>query len=125
MWLGCADPVDTMETARDDDPELLVLGAVMAELNKVRNNGAMTAGELRDLANEKEEAPEHGFGLPKHRHPELRQALLDAAGIRGEIDGRRLGGFLKRYKGRMVNQMKLVADHDRHRKQLVWRVEQK
>jgi putative DNA primase/helicase len=126
MWLGEADPVKTIETTREEDPELILLAAVIVELKKLLGDHRMTAGEIKDAANEREE--EHSsndagrYRQAPYRRPELRQALIDAAGIRGEIDTRRLGGFLKRYKGRIFNGMKLVTEQDRSRKQQTWGV---
>jgi hypothetical protein len=94
----------------------------MVELHKVLGNDLMTVGDIKDAANERESTSDNypGYGALRYRHPELRQVLIDSAGTRGEIDSRRLGGFLKRYKGRIVAGMKLIADQDRNRKQQIW-----
>jgi hypothetical protein len=122
VWLGAADPVKTIDVARDEDPELVLLVAVMGELRKLLGDDLMTVGDIKDSANEREMSNDnyHGYGAPRYSRPELRQVLIDAAGTRGEIDGRRLGGFLTRFRGRIVGGMKLVSDQDRKRKQQTW-----
>src|SRR5258708_2584758 len=128
IWLGEPDPVKTMESIREEDPELLVFSAVMAELKKLldENGGQMTAGEIKDAADVRLSSNDDSnhYGSARYRHPELRQILLDVARLRGEIDTGRLGGFLKRFKGRIVGGMKLTAEYDRKRKQLKWEITQ-
>ena len=117
----------TIDDTRDEDPEVILLAAVMVELQKVLGDDMMTVGDIKDAANEREEESSSNdagrYGQQAYCHPELRQVLLDAARTRGEIDSRRLGGFLKRYKGRIVGGIKLIADQDRKRKQQIWGVQ--
>jgi hypothetical protein len=116
--------VKTIDDTHNEDPELVTLAAVMVELRKLLGNSLMTVGDIKDAVNERETASDNYpcYGAPRYRHPELRQVLIDAAGTRGEVDSRRLGGFFKRYKGRIVGGMKLVSDQDRKRKQQTWGV---
>jgi putative DNA primase/helicase len=91
VWLGCADPVATMEAAREDDPEIAVLAAVIDGLSGFGANGpgnAYTAAELIDEANRGNDV--------------LRQALDAAVGMRGMIDAKRLGKWLAGRRGRIV-----------------------
>lgn len=124
VWLGEADPVKTIDSAREEDPELLMLTAVLVGLRKALGNEKMTAGGIKDVAEEREEASSGiDLGRRPYLHPELHQALVDAAGIRGTIDTRRLGCYLKRHKGRIVKGLKLVANQNTHLKQQVWGAE--
>jgi putative DNA primase/helicase len=128
VWLGEADPVKTIDDTREEDPELVLLATVMVELQKLLGGDLMTVGDIKDAACEREDEQSSFDGgrygrPPSYRRPELRETLLTAAGIRGEIDSPRLGGFLKRYKGRIVAGMKLVADQDRNRKQQTWGIQ--
>ncbi len=118
LWLGTADPVDTIETARADDPEVARFRAVVsAWANTAAANKSLTAGEL------KAQAEKHDPHLPGAlAFPELNQALLDVAGHRGTIDPRRLGHFLGRNKGRIIEGHRLAGDRDAKRKQSVWRL---
>jgi putative DNA primase/helicase len=109
IWLGKADPVETMETARGEDPQLLSLAAIVSAWQAVTGlNHPMTTGALRKLAEQ------------SHLHPELHQALSDEVGQKGTIDARKLGCFLARHKDRIVNGVKLVGYDDRNKKQKVW-----
>jgi Bifunctional DNA primase/polymerase, N-terminal len=130
IWLGEADPVKTLEITSEEDPDQLIFAAVMTELKRLLGNDEMTTSDIKDAANEREEEPSGFDGgrygrQPTYRRPELRQALVDAAGLRGEIDSRRLGHFLRKYKGRVIDGMKLVARRDTHRKLQTWRVQQR
>lgn len=126
VWLGKADPVKTIDDTRDEDPELVALAAVRLELRKLLGNDFMTVADIKDAANEREEESSAADGgryrPPTYHRPELRQVLIDAAGTRGEVDSRRLGYFLKRYKGRIISGMKLGTKPDRHSKQQAWGV---
>ncbi len=108
VWLGCADPVTTTETARAEDPVLSALSAVMnAWRDSVGLNKPLSAGDLKACAD-----------LPAY--PELHAALLSVAGDRSTIDTRRLGHWLSKYKGRIVGGLKFEAHRDSHAKQNVW-----
>jgi phage/plasmid primase-like uncharacterized protein len=113
MWLGCADPLATQEEVQDEDPEKIIVGAIVEVLSEM--GGSMTTGELILAADEKQPHPS-----VEYKYPELRQALIDAAGFKGEIDSRRLGSFLKGKKGKVVNELKLHHGRDSHTKQNKW-----
>lgn len=116
VWLGRADPVETMETARAEDPELTNLSAVLTAWHDAIGFSQRTAGSVIDAANDR--AP-HGDRI----NPELFDALSEvAANQRGEIDAKRLGKYLARHKGRIVGGLRLVAATDLHAKQAMWRV---
>lgn len=106
IWLGCADPVQTMEAARAEDPVLSSLSAVMNTwLESVGAEVPVSAGELKERADV---------------FPDLRAALMTVAGDRATIDTRRLGQWLGKYKGRIVSGLKFEAEEDKHAKQKVW-----
>ncbi|WP_315918642.1 hypothetical protein [Mesorhizobium sp. SP-1A] len=106
IWLGCADPVATTETARAEDPVLASMTAVMgAWLSAVGVDVPLSAGGLKERAD---------------ADPALRAALMSVAGDRAVIDARRLGAWLGKYKGRIVSGLKFVSEEDRHAKQKVW-----
>lgn len=108
IWLGCADPVATMETARAEDPVLSALSAVMnAWRDSIGLDKPLSAGDLKACAD-----------LPAH--PELHAALLSVAGDRSTISPLRLGHWLAKYKGRIVGGLKFEDQMDRHAKQKVW-----
>jgi hypothetical protein len=118
IWLGEADPVDTMAAARREDPRLLEMGTVfmaMRDTSAIGMERRLTSADLINLAREKEtrmlgegdyrDRPEQSW-----RHPDLREALLAVAGSSGFIDGRRLGKWLSSHKGRIVNGVRLESE---------------
>ena len=113
VWLDQADPVDTMETARGEDSELALFRAVVSTWAAAfGTDQRMPAGELKARA----EDDRQGHLL----HPEVHQALVEAAGGHGVVDAKRLGHYLGRRAGRIIEGMKLIGDLDGKRKQKVW-----
>jgi putative DNA primase/helicase len=112
VWLGCADPVDTMETARDDDPETAALAQIVETWRATIGTDALTVGEI--VSRTAGAMP----GLPDESA--LRDALVQVAGDKGHIGSLKLGHWLKRYQGRVINGMKIVSRRDGHSKQNKW-----
>ncbi len=117
VWLGRADPVDTMDRARADDPVLASLAAVVTSWHDAVGSSARTTGAVKEQAELR-----NPLGNPVSG--ELHQALVDIADDkRGGIDARRVGHFLSRHQGRIVNGLKIAAsDDDGHSKQRRWMV---
>jgi hypothetical protein len=93
VWLGKSDPVETMEKAREDDPELTELRQVIGAWHDHFGDSSCT---VRTVA-------EHAFGSDlEPTRPELRDALLAVAGERGGVNSRRLGKWLLKHEGRIV-----------------------
>ena len=114
VWLGCADPVRTMETARSEDPGIINLRAVVAAwLAAVGTDKRLTAGDLREAA--LSSSISDGTG-------NLNRALLAVAAPpgRSEVDTRRLGNWLGRHRGRIIDGIKIHSEQDKHSKQMVW-----
>jgi len=114
VWLGCADPVDTMDSARADDPNLATLRIVLPYLCKLTPGGALTAGELvaaigaREVCETPQNAPD---------------SLVEVVGnAHGGIEASRLGHFLRRHKGRVVDGLKITGQLDTHSKQQRWKI---
>lgn len=104
VWLGCADPVATIEIARSEDPETSQLAEVVtAWATQVGVNTPLTVGEL----------------LLKGQGA-LGDALRSACNDGERLDGKRLSWFLRRHKGRIVQGLKLVGETDSHAKQIKW-----
>ncbi len=117
VWLGCADPVDTVENVRTDDPELSRLRAVLTgwrELLEMRR--PYTAHDVIEHA----EGQAGGSALGKTsggitiksglaaRRAEFKAALLDVAnGGGGVISTLRLGSYLGRRVARVVDGVRL------------------
>jgi putative DNA primase/helicase len=108
MWLGCADPVVTMENARAEDPVLSSLSAVMnAWRDSIGLDIPLSAGDLKASAQ-------------MSVHPDLHAALLSVAGDKSGIDAVRLGRWLSKYKGRIVGGLLFESQWGTNAKQNVW-----
>lgn len=115
-WLGCADPVATMEAARAEDPVTTSLRAIYTAWHDAVGNSARSTGQMKDLADEQM--------MGNLTHGDLHRALCDVSEKRpGEIDSRRLGHFLGRHRGRIIDGLKLQDYEDGHSKQRMWSVE--
>jgi putative DNA primase/helicase len=120
VWLGHADPVETMEAARAEDPELDTLRRVVAAwVEAIGTDRPYTAGQLKELAERRTTSGEPYETGGTFAHPELREALISVAhGGGGVIDSKKLGRWLGQYRGRIIDGYKLVAREQK--KQNVW-----
>ena len=122
IWLGKADPVQSMENARAEDPERTELSEMLEawaqviglgtriKLNDVivKGTAVMRAGQAYDP-----DTPT----LMEPTHPELYAALETFAyrvtGKRGQKpDAHMLGNYLRRFKGRVVDGMRFAMKPD-------------
>jgi putative DNA primase/helicase len=103
VWLGKADPAESMERAREDDPELSALRAVMTQwTQQIGLNVAATAKVFIQKAELHQRDDETGRQLPEYLNPELRDALLSIAAGRMGIDSAKFGYWLRAKKGRIT-----------------------
>jgi hypothetical protein len=92
LWLGLADPTDSVFEAMAEDPDRETLDRLLAAWQStfgktptmVRDAVKMAAGFNAECA-------------------DLREVLHDIADERGEINRRKLGWWIKRHAGRVVN----------------------
>ncbi|MGI4941677.1 MAG: bifunctional DNA primase/polymerase [Janthinobacterium lividum] len=106
VWLGEKDPCASMESAREDDPELTEMREVLALWQQHVGTDGRTA---RDIAEEASRRATSQMGEPTDfAAPELRDALLRIAGDRGTISTRRLGKWLMDHEGRIVGGMRIA-----------------
>ncbi len=113
IWLGKADPVNSVEEVRSLDPARNGLMAVVAQWETVVGTGAVTAGDLIDIACSRKSAlgdVAQGAHQYEFAHPELREALLEVAGSKGNINNVRLGKWLASNKDRLVEGCRIVCD---------------
>lgn len=119
LWLGMADPVSTMERARRADPKLECLRNVMEQWAAVFKDGAKKVREIIDAAT-KEAFPPNGS---RYERPDLREALLVAAGTNGAINSGKLGHYLKGVSGRIVNGFRFIKGGE-YQGVTLWKLEQ-
>ena len=91
LWLGMADPAQCVFEQLAQDPDRETLGRLMHAWKREFGNSPTMIREAVDKANS-------GFGID-----ELREALREVADERGEINRRRLGKWIARHQGRIVD----------------------
>ncbi len=97
LWLGCADPTDSVFTAMAEDPDRETLARLLTAWQSVFGK---TPAMVRDAV--KQASAFHD------EHTELREVLHDIADERGEINRRKLGWWIKRHAGRIVDGRRFV-----------------
>ncbi|MBU0673014.1 MAG: RepB family DNA primase [Proteobacteria bacterium] len=112
LWLGCADPTDSVFVAMSDDPDRETLGRLLTAWQSVFGR---TAAMVREAVGQSERRIEE--------HSELREVLCDIAEERGEINRRKLGRWIKRHAGRIVDGRRFVRA-DGNRSAEAWLVEE-
>lgn len=114
VWLGYADPVETMAETRATDPVISWLARLFITLHQIIGTKSYTSGNIVKIADELDSEG-------KWANPDLRAVLLEITqSDEGEISPIRLGTFLTRHKDRVVEGFKLVGLRDAHIKQLKW-----
>jgi len=105
IWLGEADPCDTMEELRGADPKLEALTSVLEGWREVIG---LQPANVRDVIERATEQRPQLYGRAEFLHPEFREALLRVAGEGGAINGRRLGKWIGSHQNRIVGGLRLV-----------------
>lgn len=107
IWLGEADPVTSMEAVRDEDPELGTIREFFARWREhLFESAPYTSSTIIGAASERDPNGE----LVR---PEFHELLLRIAGRGPQIEPRRLGKWLSKIKGRIVDGLKLEMRPDR------------
>lgn len=111
LWLGCADPTTSVFEAIAEDPDRETLARLLSAWRAVfGKTPAMVRDAVREASAYQEE------------QVELREVLHDIADERGDINRRRLGWWIKRHAGRIVNGMRFVRAIG-NRSAEAWKVE--
>ena len=105
IWLGEADPCDTMEGMRGADPKLEALTAVLEGWREVIG---LQPANVRDVIERATEQRPQLYCRAEFVHPEFREALLRVAGEGGAINGRRLGKWIGGHQNRIVGGLRLI-----------------
>jgi hypothetical protein len=112
IWLGEADPVDSMEAARGDDPELNQLREMLeawAQTLGVGYRYRFTLAEVIKIVGETKDA---GWNLVPE-WPRLTAAVQAIVSKKKIVDADDLGKWMRKYKGRMVGNQRFVSKSSR------------
>ena len=113
IWLGEADPVESMETARAEDPELSAIRELFGHWRdhpQLHLNSPYSVNSIIQVACEQAEI--YGSVGREFKTPEFRDLLLRVAGRGGVVNSADLGAWLKSISGRVVGAEKLGVKLD-------------
>ena len=111
LWLGFADPTESVFEAMAEDPDRETLARLLtAWQSAFGKTAAMVRDAMRQASTSGDE------------HAELREVLHDIADERGEINRRRLGWWIRRHAGRIVDGRRFVRASG-NRSAEAWQVE--
>ena len=111
LWLGLPDPTESVFEAMADDPDRDTLDRLLQAWESVFGN---TPAMVR-------EAAERGSAC-QNATADLHEVLHDIAHERGDINRRKLGQWIKRHEGQIVDGRRIVRD-GANRSAQAWRVE--
>ena len=112
VWLGHADPVASMETAREEDPELSAIRELFEHWREhLHLSSGYTTNAITKTACAKGPTS-FDDNLQDFMRPEFRDLLLRQAGDGGAVNSRRLGKWLSRIKGRVVDGHRIEMRED-------------
>ena len=111
LWLGLADATESVFEAMAEDPDRETLDRLLTAWQSVFGK---TSAMVRDAV--KQAAAFHDENV------ELREVLHDIADERGEINRRRLGRWIRRHAGRIVDGRRFLRASG-NRSAEAWRVE--
>jgi hypothetical protein len=106
LWLGCADPVDTMVEVRASDPTTAQLRQVMAAWWEAFHSEGVTVSQV--IKKSMEQARASNFeGSLEFVNDDLHEALFTVAGRGGSIHSVSLGKWLSSFKDRVADGQRL------------------
>jgi hypothetical protein len=110
VWLGLADPIDSMKTAREEDPVLIDIGELFAQWDRLMERGVgYTTPRLIEIGTARTD-PGYSGGYAR---PEFADLLARKAGAGGaNVSSKVLGKWLSTIKGRVVNGLRLEMKAD-------------
>jgi len=112
LWLGMADPTVSVFEAMSDDPDRELLGRLLSAWQAVFGK---TSAMVREAVQQSM--------VSIAEHIELREILHDIAEERGEINRRKLGWWIKRHAGRIVDGRRFLRASG-NRSAEAWRVDE-
>ena len=111
LWLGLPDPAESVFLAMAEDPDRETLGRLLTAWHEA-------FGKTPTMVREAVNTALSQFSLQQ----ELREVLRDIADERGEINRRKLGWWIKRHAGRIVDGRRFVRGSS-NRSAETWQVE--
>lgn len=111
LWLGLADATASVFKAMAEDPDRQTLGRLLTGWQAAFGK---TAAMVRDAVKQASDFHDE--------HAELREVLRDIAEERGEINRRKLGWWIRRHAGRIVDGRRFVRASG-NRSAEAWQVE--
>jgi putative DNA primase/helicase len=127
VWLGKADPVDTMEDIRADDPERELLAAVLQGWAKHHGVGSGSDVLLNVIVEKATETKTVYDPIPVPVHPEFNAAVRTAAGAIGNarVEVTKFGFYCRSNKGRIVDGLRLMNKPSKRGGAATWWVERR
>lgn len=123
VWLGCEDPTTTMETARAEDPDLAAYRGFLHAWIASLGIGVQHRRTLSSVLKSIDETRYMSFGEPEFVYATLRDAIFAIPSKRGGPDARELGYWARRFKGRIVDGLRLMQEVDSHGHAAKWWVD--
>jgi hypothetical protein len=111
LWLGCPDPAVSVFEAMSDDPDREMLGRLLKAWQSA-------FGRVPGMVRESVKLVETSRG----KHQELGEVLRDIAEERSQINRRKLGWWIKRHVGQIVDGLRFVRSNG-NRSAEAWQVE--
>ncbi|MBP31656.1 MAG: hypothetical protein CL858_28395 [Cupriavidus sp.] len=113
IWLGQPDPCASMETAREEDPELSAIRELFGHWQEQLGlSSGFTTNTIIKSACEKAPSSSLHPNQQEFLRPEFRDLLLRQAGDGGAVSSRRLGKWLARISGRVVDSLRIEMKVD-------------
>lgn len=129
VWLGKADPLDTMKDIRDEDPERELLANLLRAWASDYGLGAGSDVPLTVIVDRATKMqPGDGYDLTlEPAYPEFNAAMRTAAGATGNarVDVTRFGYWCRTNKGRIVDGLRLMNKPSNRGGAATWWVEKK
>jgi hypothetical protein len=117
VWLGEADPCETIEKVRESDPRRAAHAAVMEAWEQVLGEQPVTTRQIIGAALGAIDGKPADFGSIQERDTtcqDFREALLVVAGVGKAINSQKLGTWLRSAKGRIVGARRLICEGVTH-----------
>jgi putative DNA primase/helicase len=121
IWLGVADPVQSVAVSEDADPDRGGISEVLAAWHNSMGDEPCT---VKTIAAKVQAKDRDDYGVGGFINPDLREALMNVAPNRdGSLDAKKLAWWLRKNAGKIAGGMKVIQDgRDDHTKTAVWKV---